>query len=211
MNDDIYPEVIAQFYALSPQEKDALVRAIEAASTQIAGMAYGRAARTTGVAPHPSLYPGEDFLAQALAWQSVASISDTYMHDLKRAVTVFLLAWRTVHGSYEGIEHSLLRMLNQWAQARAEWKSEQIARVESGRALEDGTRAFLRDLDSGMYAHDARELDMSTLWVGIVPEESSNDECMDWAGTMVPYTQADMLPSMPAHPNCIHYKVVLRV
>jgi hypothetical protein len=136
------------------------------------------------------------------AQEHVSSIASTYADNLQNAIQQFLDA---------GDAPSLGAQLATWADARADWKSDQVAGYEVSYGTEQGTTAFIIDLLDGNLVDSltGEVLDGADYAVGVVPDESSNDLCADYAGQQFPLDEAEDIPDFPMHPGCPHYKIIV--
>jgi len=201
--------IIAAAYALSQRDKKKLADALKLAYLLALWGAYKRSAKNAGVSPSHQSDAEEERLAEIIAEQDAASIADTYGDDLQRAIKVFLAAWFSAHGSYDGVGPHLATMLTAWCDARADWKAEQITRGTIGRGLSAGTAAFVNGFLNGEIS-DTSGMGTRGLYVAVVPPVSSTDECESYAGFMWPIDKYPGLGKFPSHINCIHFEIVLR-
>jgi hypothetical protein len=139
--------------------------------------------------------------------QDAQSISATYKADLGVQATSFVESWMTTHESLEGCEAAARAELAQWATTRAEWKSEQVAGYTCGSGANTGTNEWIDDLidedidlPAGISADD--------VIVTVLPEESSNDICKEYAGQSFDIDEIDDIPDFPVHLGCPHRKVI---
>lgn len=145
----------------------------------------------------------EETLA-AVAQEHADSIASTYADNLQNAIQQFL-------GDGAGNPASLGEMLTTWAAARADWKSDQVAGYETSYGTEQGTMEFITDLLGGNLVDSltGEVLDPNDYAVGVVPDESSNDLCAEYAGQQFPLEEVDDIPDFPIHPGCPHYKIIV--
>lgn len=139
------------------------------------------------------------------------TIATTYAQELGNAVNAFLSAYQDANGSLTGAIVPLSQMLSDWTLARSIYKSQQIANYETGSGLDQGTMLFVQDLVSGglIDTTTGEVLDPSEYGVGVIPGESSNDICKDYAGQLFPLEEAFDIPDFPIHANCPHEKILV--
>jgi hypothetical protein len=207
---------ITAAYLLTPSEQKALAEALYAGRLAAAIASYRQAAAAVG-ADVPDDYEPDDVCLEDLATAATTharSIAHTYQRDMEMAALLFLRAWEQQHGDTLDTARAgpaLRQHLGQWADERADWKSEQIARAETGAGADAGVDQFIADLRRGTAVDSTGQpIDSSGAVVAILPDYSSPDGvCSDYAGNVYALEAYDSLPDFPAHPNCIHEKVIL--
>ena len=194
-------EIVA-LYALTAQDQSVLAHALQEARLAILRASYQRAARIAGVS---SAWQPTDLLLATIeleATQTASMIAETFQADLTRFLSETVVtekAWKQA-----GIG-DILASIGAWFKSHFGWKSDQIVENTSSEASNEGVETFLDDVDSG-----GVDIGFSTtLWVGVVPENSSSDWCQDYAGYMYPIEDAGDIPAFPAHVGCIHKKVII--
>lgn len=200
---------IIEYYTLSQHDKEKLRDALKLAYLMALHAAYVRSAKNAGTSSARQASIEEEAQAGEIAEQDVTSIAETYADDLQRAIDVFLSAWFSAHGSHDGVKPHLAAMLTAWCKARAEWKSEQVARGIVGRGLSAGIATFVNDYLSGKIV-DTSGMGTDGLYVAVVPATSSTDECKAYAGYMWPIEKYPGLGTFPSHVGCIHFEIILR-
>lgn len=146
-------------------------------------------------------------MAKSASEQDAESIASTYKDDLEAVATAFVLAWMLDHESLDGCEAAARKEIAVWAIARAEWKSVQIADYTCGSGANDGTDMWIGDfLDGDLDLPDGVSED--DVEITVLPEESSNDLCSEYAGKTFDINEYDDIPDFPIHTGCPHRKVV---
>jgi hypothetical protein len=143
--------------------------------------------------------------------KTVRGMEDTYQRELLHTASDFLDTWAQEHdGEITGSENALATTIDTWVQGRTAYKAKQIARYETGYGANLGTTQFVTDLVNGGELIDTdtgESIDPSNFAQVVMPEESSGDFCSEYAGQM--FALDDDVPDFPAHPNCIHEKIVI--
>jgi hypothetical protein len=175
----------------------AFSEAIYAAAISSARDAYDAAIDDLGIEADDTTLPDEVLrvLAQR-AKDDAASIVSTYNESITRAAANY--AGDDLHGA-----------LVAWADARAAWKSEQIASYTTGYGYSAGMGRLVSDiLDGSIDLPDGVE--QSDLVVVVEPPEAAEIECeMLVDGSPYPIDDAaDVLDVFPLHQNCPHFSYV---
>ncbi len=201
-------EALIILYLLTDAEINDMSVTIKIGMVAAMRAAYRWASKQAGIAQE--WFPSEA-QKQALedrALQQAQGIAETYQSDLQGATDKFLEAYEQANGALDDNALPQLQdMLQEWTDARNQWKSEEVASYSVDQGATDGTLGFVDDVLDGEYdvELDNVSVDINSLWLGIMPDYAlSNDECNDWAGMMVPLLEAGSLPYVPAHPSCIH-------
>lgn len=203
---------VAAAFLLTDAEVAAISAAILTARLAAWKATYAAAAKTAGATlpdggPTPSA--AQERTQQRESDAAAASIAATYARDLAAHAATFTQDWLKSHdGSLDGAEGALRSDLAAYSATRADGKGEQVAQYETGVGGNDGTQAAIDDLDSGdlpVYDDEGQLLSdlLSMLYVAILPDDSSPDECMEYAGNCYSFDDAPSL-DFPLHPNCIH-------
>lgn len=196
-------------FLLSKADIKAMASAILVARIASMKAAYSQANDVVGI-------DGDDWepdaelqsMAKSASEQDAESIASTYKDDLEAVATAFVLAWMIDHESLDGAESAARKEIAVWAIARAEWKSKQIADYTCGSGANDGTSMWVADVIDGEFElPDGVTLDDIELTV--LPEESSHDECENYAGETFSLDEFDDIPDFPLHPSCPHHVVVV--
>lgn len=204
-------------YAFSPDQIKQLARTIYAARLAAYITAYTHAVRVAGGAIGHDWQPDDATLKQiaAAALAAAQTIAATYQDDLRSAATQAVDAWLkpspTAASASAGVPRQVAHDMKTWADGRAQWKAQQVGQYETGRATQQAAQDAHDDLVNGDWADASGDplLDLlATLYVAILPEASSLDECAAYAGQVFRFDDAPSL-DFPLHPNCIHTAVFL--
>lgn len=85
------------------------------------------------------------------------------------------------------------------------WKALEITRAETSMGADSASGDFVDAIQSGLITL-ADEYEGRSVVVAVLPADSSNDICAQWAGTYTSIDNYDDVPDFPVHPNCIHVK-----
>ena len=199
--------VVAAF-ALTDAEIEALAKTIyETARIPTYTARYQRAAQTLKVTLPANWQPSDAALSRlaSAALKSAKGIAATYRADLE-AQAQKLAAEETEDKAYKGLGQ-WVRKLAEWARHRAVSKSVAVANYEASQAGDDGTGDFLESLD--YFGGDIEPgVDLNTVKITVLPEESSGDECAEFAGQEFTLDDYDSIPSWPMHEFCPHETVI---
>jgi hypothetical protein len=146
------------------------------------------------------------------AWEHARGIAETYHLLLAAEVKRFLADQPETRSAFSGLRSLAQRLgehLSTWMSAFLAWKTAQIASVEMITGANLGTRQFLDDLADGT-VEVGDGVDENTLYVAVVPENSSPDFCSDYAGKLFRWSDYTSLPEFPAHVGCIHRLVLIQ-
>lgn len=192
-------------FLLTDSDIAAMATLITTARLDSAKVSYAQASDTTGV--DGSDWEPSDEVQQTIqdvSTQDAESIAATYEDDLTSVTTRFVDAWLIDHDTLDGCEDATRKELAEWVADRTTWKSEQIANYTCSSGANTGTDEWLDDLDEGGFGG----LNPDDLEVTVLPEESSNDLCADYAGKVFGIDEVDTIPSFPIHSNCPHRIVI---
>jgi hypothetical protein len=193
---------VVQHYAMTAADRAALTDLLAKAYLMAKVAAYRKAAVTASkviTLKHPWVpIPKDAAHAQAWAKAQVKSIADTYLATVKSLIDT-QLATATTEGLIGGLINAtaLAKGITSGVKAFVEWKAPQIANVATNTGANAGTQQFIADaLDEADDANGVR--------VRVVPDESSSDECAEYAGKDYSLEDSMDLPVFPIHPNCPH-------
>ncbi len=199
--------LVAAFLLSSKDIKDMAV-AIFVGRVASMKAAYAQASDTVGI--DGSLWVVPDDLQSEISdtsEQDAEGIAATYKDDLESVASAFVVGWMTNHDSLDGCEEAARQSLSTWALQRSSWKSEQIANYTCSNGASLGIDQWASDLVDGDI--DLPEgLSADDVEVTVLPEESSNDICKEYAGQSFDVDEIDDIPDFPAHPSCQHRKVI---
>ena len=197
---------VAQHYTMTTADTAKLADLLAKAYLTAKVTAYRKATSTASTVislKHPwTPTPADAEKAQAWAKQQVESIADTYLDTIKSLIDTQMT---TASATTEGLIGELIKAtalakgITSGVKTFATWKAPQIANVATNTGANDGTKQFIADaLD------EADEDDANGVRVRVVPDESSSDECADYAGNTYSLEDSMDLPAFPIHPNCPH-------
>lgn len=177
--------------------------------------AYEKAASTVAsrilIAPRQSQVSD---MAQAASWShtQTQSIAATYQQMIASLIEELSRESPDESGQVpvtEGFPNlrALAAGVKAGAKAFVEWKAPQIANVTIGTGANDGTDQAIDDIIDG-FADPSSEGDPNGVRVRVIPAESSNDLCSEYAGNNYSLDEAVDVPDFPIHPNCPHEKEV---
>lgn len=192
-------------FLLSQNEIEAMTSAIIVARIASARASYARASDTAGV--DGSDWEPSDDLTQEIgdtSEQDAEGIAATYRDDLGIVVAGFVTSWLGTHDTLDGCEAAARHEVATWATDRAAWKSEQIANYTGGSGANSGTNQWVDDLSDGEFDG----VNPDDVEITVLPEESSNDLCREYAGEVFEMSEYDTIPDFPIHGGCPHRKVV---
>jgi hypothetical protein len=201
-------------FALSAEVVKRLAQGIYAARVAAYTSAYTAAAYAAGETPPDDWRPSDAALTAlaTAAFTAAQQIAATYRDDLERAAADAVDAWLTKHPGADmtgPVERDLAHEVKAWADARADWKAQQVGQYETASAAQQATADAASDLTDGtLTGADGLPLDMESLQVAVLPAESSPDECADIGGQVFAFDDAPSL-DLPAHPFCVHYWVII--
>ena len=216
--DALIAALVAAF-ALTDDEADDLADAILDGRTAAWTAAFTEAAQAVGLTAAEiadATNPLPDDVERALrtaAEAAAAAIVATYADDLERAVERMVDAYyddpANDGASAAEAKSAVGGDVGEWARARADWKSDQVAQWETAQGADDGTAQLIEDLLDGTYG-PGEGIALSDIVVAVLPDFSSLDECADYAGEEFSLEDADeVLGLFPMHMGCIHECVVL--
>jgi hypothetical protein len=194
-------------YLLSKEDTKAMASAIETARIDSAKASYQQSSDTVGA--DTDWEPDDDLAKEIkdLSEQDAEGIADTYEAELSNQAEAFVTGWVGDHDSLDGCEDAARIALVAWALSRAAWKSEQIANYSCGAGANVGVDQWILDLlDEDFDLPD--DISVDDIELTVLPEESSSDECEEYAGEVFDIDEYDSIPDFPIHSNCIHRKVV---
>lgn len=147
--------------------------------------------------------------AQQWATQQVESIAETYETLLRHAIEE--MPEERAIGNVIDKAKEKAKQLAEWFLLFLRWKTKQIADHTWSTGDNAGTQQFISDVQdksntseepSKKNVHEVVSGGRSMLKVVVMPAHSSSDECAEIAGVTFALNAA---PSLPMHPNCIHY------
>lgn len=163
-------------------------------------VAHGKAVHATNV---PSTFEPDAGTAASLL-QSTSDDADgiqkTFMDDLDREI-----GYLSSQGSSEDDIDRAQDAMAEYVTGLAVWKVLQIANAETSMGADSASNDFVDAIQSGVITL-ADEYNGRAVVVAVLPVESSNDICAQWAGTYTSLDNYDDVPDFPIHPNCIHTK-----
>lgn len=201
-------------YCLDDADRKRLQEIILAASLAALKASYHHGARivgSTSTAPDSS----DELSTHAASW--AASIVATYNASLRLNIDSFLSSWVAAHETIDGAVQGLIGFLRHWTQQRVAWKSDQIAQAAVATGADAGTEQFVSDLLTAPAGTDEASpnapdedspLDLSNVFITVLPEESSHDSCSQYAGELFSLDEYDDLPYFPMHPGCPHFRTI---
>jgi len=192
---------------------------------------YKACAHTVQTQLAPDWMPPKRLLEEQarIARDHAASVSETFRESLASQVKQFLASYQPTRAQPQdqgdnqdddddrkvlaglaliALRAALAAHLANWMQDWLGWKAPQVAQVETCSGDNAGTTLFLDDL-SNNYIQVGDNVDITTLAIAVVPEESSRDFCSDFAGNVYAWVDYDLIPDFPAHVGCIHRKLLL--
>lgn len=190
-------------FGFTPEDTEALAQALYRANITLATLLHVHVAQATSqpVPLHWQL-PTEALHTLAEdAWQTARGIVDTYQTDLHWQAEGFVEAWEGAHDGLDGCKSALSTQLQHWATSRADWKSEQIARVESANALKYALDAYLKQ------GQPTRAVDPDVpLVLVVLPFDAKEPFCQALTSMIWPISAWVWLFSvLPAHGGCPHF------
>lgn len=191
--------VVAAF-AFTDEEIAALAHAILEARVAAYAFSYRHQAQTMRVSLPQDWQPTQKALDHQadLAWKAARGIAQTYQADLERQANALLAEEKRLRSALVGVVVGLA----EWAQDRAEWKSQQIGATETSDSQDDGTQDFLEDALIGLLFEGLTADDYE---LAVLPDEAAEPFCEDYAGQTFPLEQYSELAGIfPAHPLCPH-------
>lgn len=196
-------------FLLSKADINAMAALILTARIASMKAAYNQASNTIGIDDSNWEPPDElQSMAKSASEQDAESIASTYKDDLEAVATAFVVAWMLDHESLDGCEAAALEALAEWAIARAEWKSKQIADYTCSSGANDGTEMWIGDVQDGKRKLPDH-VSIDDIEIEVQPATSSSDDCKSYAGKRFSLSEALSLPGMPMHPHCIHRKIIV--
>jgi phage-related protein len=123
-------------------------------------------------------------------------------------------SWQDIFGTLSEAVSSVIAHIKEWIRDLLPWKGQQIINASCGTGLNEGLDTFMKDLANGDIIDDSgKPLSieyMTDYAVRVLPVESSDDICRDYAGVTFALSDYDLIPAFPVHVNCPHYKEILQ-
>jgi len=180
-------------YLFTESDKDALARLLAPAYLEAKVQAYQHAQETTkNVLTVKKSWVPDKKKVDTWASEQVESIASTYQELLNSQ-----LEHITEEAIGDGVK-KIVTKVKEWIHKFIPWKSKQIADNTQNVGGNEGTAQWIEDVNGGA------EGDPNGVRVRVVPEDSSNDFCKEYAGNDYSLEESNDLPDFPAHPNCRH-------
>lgn len=200
---------LATAYIFTDADKQRLATMLAQSYLLAKTQAYNRAiSRTKSVVQikHP-WQPTESDAEKAQTWAhtQVDSIASTYQDLLLSTIEGAMLDPQEKKDEKKDLLYYLF-IVGSWFKKFLPWKTAQIANVTVSTGENDGTQQFIEDVQDEQKADEVVSGGGSMLRVIVLPAHSSSDECAAIAGQTF---ALDKAPSLPMHPNCIHYKQII--
>jgi hypothetical protein len=196
-------------YDFTTEERTKLISQLAYGYREAIMQAYTRAAAVAHL--HPSgIYGTRENIRSnhtALPWaeEQAHSIIGTY----REQVAKFVSESHAEGNLNEGLVHRAKEIIQKVASSIADflsWKIPQIVNVAWMTGTNEGTDQAVQDILDEATTPDGSDIPVQNMRVRVLPMESSNDLCAEWAGRDFDLTEYDDIPDFPIHPGCPHYK-----
>ncbi len=193
-------------FAFTPEDIKRLAELLYRGNIAAFVAAYRASAEMLGISVPDHQEPDDTTLRELTeaAYASAESIAETYAEDMRGPAESFLTDWQQNHSSLDGSKAALYVYLHQWTKDRAEWKSLQIAKYETGQAARGGIRALMQDWrdEKGISGADGQP---ETFKVVVLPSSAKEPYCQQFMGKLFDLEDFDLVAGyFPAHGGCEH-------
>lgn len=190
-------------YAMTNEDKLKLTNMLAQAYLQAKIQAYQRAQKTAGhvLTLHDPWKPDEQAQRRAHIWANwqVTSIASTYEELLRSQLE------SDTQEAIGDVVRGIVSKVKKWISGFLPWKTQQIADYTVSAGDNAGTSQWIDDVLGGV------DGDTGKVRARVLPGESSNDLCKQYAGNDYSLEEANDLPNFPIHSNCPHYVEIYTV
>lgn len=189
-------------YAFTRDEIRRLTLLLAEAQLAAQERAVGRARETVGASTSWSPTSAQQQDAHEQARQAAEGIAATFLLLLHGYLT--RERFLTTSEAQAGIAA--------WAHTLVTWKVPQVVNVTLGAGQERGTDLVVTELlDGDLEDEDGAVIGAAGYQFQVIPDESSNDFCRDYAGQTFDLSEWEEVPAFPAHPSCRHSRVLVPI